>query len=109
MTGLRLICPVFPAAALLAMAAVVGPAFAHDGDDHSGSGSNSGKAEEHSGPDENSGDHPTPAEQKPETPGDKGGNEGDGSDELPETETPERGKHLNASVEHGIILVRMPG
>jgi hypothetical protein len=105
MNGLRRICTVFPAAVLLALAAVVGPAFAHDGDDHSGSGSNSGKAEEHSGPDEHSGDHASPDRQKPEEPGDKG----DGSDELPETETPERGKHLNASVEHGIILVRMPG
>jgi hypothetical protein len=109
MNGLLRISTIFSAVALLALEAVVGPAFAHDGDNSgSGSGSNSGKAEEHSAANEHSGDH-SDLDKKPERPGDKGGNEGEGSDELPETEAPKEGKHLNASVEHGIILVRMPG
>ena len=108
MNGLARIFTLFSAAALLAVAAIVGPAFAASGPGKDGSGTTTGDTHsgDHSGPNENS---LAKGENKPEDPGNKGDKGGEGSDELPAPEKPQRGKHLNASVEHGIVLVRMPG
>jgi hypothetical protein len=90
-------------AALLALAAVVGPAFAND---NSGKSSqDSGRSETgHPSGDQNGGDPAGGGHQTPEP-----SEGGDQSDELPKAEKPEQGKHLNAELEHGVVLVRMPG
>jgi hypothetical protein len=109
MNGLARITSFLLAAALLALAAVVGPAFAESGSGHDGSGDQSrsgdGNGAEQSG--EQGGGNETPQEHG----SNRRGNNGHSNEpsELPKAEKPEQGEHLNARLEHGVVLVRMPG
>jgi hypothetical protein len=102
--GLRRTSAFLFAATVVALAVVVGPAFADDGSDEGGSKSGKEAGEQTSGTGGSS-QEAGGGQDNVEHPG----NHGHGSHELPKPEKPEQGEHLNASLEHGVVLVRMPG
>jgi hypothetical protein len=119
MNGLRRATTILAAAAMLAISAVVAfPAFADDGS------SGSGKSGDQVQPTDNSGDHSGDHSGDQGNTGDDHSNGGDhqngdenkgkdgsgkGEDKLDKPDKPDQGDDVNAELEHGVVLVRLPG